>query len=111
MTGPYNKKSQGSLRRLSFLKILLVFDLYLTDMARLFADDTSLSFSSTILAVIERVVNHDLFTLKEWATKWLITFHPQKTEVMLISNIFNDYNLEIKSDTNVLKIVDARKHF
>ena len=24
MTGPYNKKSQGSLRRLSFLKILLV---------------------------------------------------------------------------------------
>ena len=24
MTGPYNKKSQGSLRRLSFFKILLV---------------------------------------------------------------------------------------
>ena len=82
----------------------------LTGMARLFADDTSLSFSSTNLAVIERVVNNDLFTLKEWATKWLITFHPQKTEVMLISNIFNDYNLEIKFDTNVLKIVDAHKH-
>ena len=31
-------------------------------------------------------------------------------EVMLISNIFNDYNLEIKFDTNVLKIVDAHKH-
>ena len=29
---------------------------------------------------------------------------------MLISNIFNDYNLEIKFDTNVLKIVDAHKH-
>ena len=27
MTGPYNKKSQGSLRRLSFLKILLVLKL------------------------------------------------------------------------------------
>ena len=50
----------------------------LTGMARLFTDDTSLSFSSTNLAVIERVVNNDLFTLKEWATKWLITFHPQK---------------------------------
>ena len=24
MTGPYNKKSQGSLRRLSFFKILIV---------------------------------------------------------------------------------------
>ena len=50
----------------------------LTGMARLFADDTSLSFSSTNLAVIESVVNNDLFTLKEWATKWLITFHPQE---------------------------------
>ena len=49
-------------------------------------------------------------TLKEWATKWLITFHPQKTGVMLISNIFNDYDLESKFDTNVLKIVDAHKH-
>ena len=73
-------------------------------------DDTSLSFSSTNLAVIERVVNNDLFNLKEMATKWLITFHPQKTEVMLISNIFNDYDLEIKFDTNVLKIVDAQIH-
>ena len=82
----------------------------LTGMARLFADDTSLSFSSTNLALIERVVNNDLFTLKEWATKWLITFHPQKTEVMLISNIFTDYNLEIRFDTNVLKIADAHKH-
>ena len=27
MTGPYNKKSQGSLRRLSFFKILLVYPL------------------------------------------------------------------------------------
>ena len=26
MTGPYNKKSIGSLRRLSFFKILLVFN-------------------------------------------------------------------------------------
>ena len=50
----------------------------ITGMARLFTDDTSLSFSSTNLAVIERVVNNDLFTLKEWATKWSITFHPHK---------------------------------
>ena len=37
-------------------------------------------------------------------------FSSTKTEVMLISNIFNDYNLEIKFDSNVLKIVDAHKH-
>ena len=62
---------------------------------------------------------------------WLITFHPQKkkqkktkknnnkkkkttttttTEVMLISNIFKNYNLELIFNTNVLKIVDAHKH-
>ena len=46
-------------------------------MARLSADDTSLSFSSTNLAVIEEVVN-------------------------------NDFNLEIKYDTNVLEIVDSQ---
>ena len=28
MTGPYNKKSQGSLRRLSFFKILLVLSIF-----------------------------------------------------------------------------------
>ena len=55
----------------------------LTGMARLFANYTSLSFSSTNLAVIERVVNNALFTLKEWATNWLITFHPQKKEVIV----------------------------
>ena len=49
----------------------------LTGMARLSADDTSLSFSPTNLAVIEEVVN-------------------------------NDYNLEIKYDTNVLEIVDSQ---
>ena len=37
----------------------------LTIMARLFADDTSLSFFSTNLAIIKRVVNNDLFTLKD----------------------------------------------
>ena len=37
-------------------------------------------------------------------------FSSTKKEVMLISNIFNDYNSEIKFDTNVLKIVDAHKH-
>ena len=47
----------------------------LTDMELLFAGDTSLSFSSANLVVIKRVVNNDLFTLKKWATKCLITFH------------------------------------
>ena len=49
--------------------------------------------------------------------KWLIIFNPQKTEVMLISklmlilisNVFNDKNFELKIDGTILKIVKAHK--
>ena len=57
----------------------------LTGMARLFADDKSLSFSSASMAEIEFVLNNDLEKLSNWANKWLITFNALKTEVMLIS--------------------------
>ena len=40
---------------------------YLHSMARLFADDTSLSFSPNNLAFIEHILNSDLVKLKEWA--------------------------------------------
>ena len=60
---------------------------YLHGMARLFADDTSLSFSSNNMAFIEHNLNTDLVKLDEWAKKWLIKFNPQKTEVMVITNI------------------------
>ena len=82
----------------------------LTGLARLFADDTSLSYSSTNLQQIEIVLNEDLRKLSEWAKKWLILFNPLKTEVMLISNIFNDGNIELIMDGMVLKIVEFHKH-
>ena len=79
-------------------------------MARLFADDTSLSFSSNNLAFIEYILNSDLVKLKECAMKWLIKFNPLKTEVMVISNIHNDYYIELSYDENILKIVENHKH-
>ena len=51
----------------------------LTGMTRLFADDTSLSFSSVNLFEIERVLNEDLSKLSAWAKRWLIKFNAQKT--------------------------------
>ena len=42
--------------------------------------------------------------------KWLIIFNPQKTEVMLISNVFNDTNFELIMDDTILKIVETHKH-
>ena len=55
---------------------------------RIYAEDTSLSFSSSSLAEIDTISNNVLSNLKEWAIKWLISFKPTKTEVVLVSNIF-----------------------
>ena len=52
--------------------------------ARLLADDTSLSYSSRNLQNLQRIINDDLKHLHEWARRWLITFNPSKTEVLLI---------------------------
>ena len=82
----------------------------LNGMTRLFADDTSLSFFSANLDDIKHVLNDDLSKLSAWAKKWLITFNPQKTEVMLISNTFIDQNFELVMDDTVLEIVDIHKH-
>ena len=76
----------------------------LTGMARLFADDTSLSFSSASMADIEFLLNNNLEKLRNWANKWLITFNALKTEVMLISNVFHDYNFEFKLNNSNLEI-------
>ena len=48
-------------------------------MAKKFADDTSLSFSSVNLFEIERVLNEGLSKLSTWAKRWLIKFNAEKT--------------------------------
>ena len=82
----------------------------LTGMARLFADDTSLSFSSASMAEIEFVLKNNLEKLSNWANKWLITFNALKTEVMLISNVFQNYYFEFKLNNSSLEIVDVHKY-
>ena len=62
------------------------------------------------MAEIEIVLNDDLEKLKVWANKWLIMFNPLKTEVMLISNIFHDYDLRLTYDNTMLNIVETHKH-
>ena len=82
----------------------------LTGLVRLFADDTSLSYSSADKHQIELILNEDLQKLSDWAKKWLIIFNPQNTEVMLISKVFNDNNFELIMDGTILKIVETHKH-
>ena len=80
-------------------------------MTRLFADDTSLRFSSVNLFEIERVFNEDLSKLSARAKRWLIKFNAQKTEIMLNSNAYNDHNIELIMDNTILQIVNSQKHF
>ena len=61
-------------------------------------------------AELEWVFNEDLNKLSIWAKRWLTIFNPQKTEVMVISNIHSEYNLQFKYDGNLLDNVDKHKH-
>lgn len=95
----------------------LLFLIYVNDIAehllsitRLFADDTSLSFSSTNIQDIEGVLNHDLAVISAWAKQWLVAFNPIKTEAVLFtcSNIFQNPSLIF--DNILIKFVENHKH-
>ena len=62
----------------------LLFLLFINDIAddiqslvRLFADDSSLIFSSTNPLEVEDRLNLDLQVLDNWAKQWLVDFNPQ----------------------------------
>ena len=64
----------------------LLFLLFINDIADdmqslviLFADDSSLMFSSTNPLEVEDRLNLDLHVLDNWAKQWLVDFNPQKT--------------------------------
>ena len=63
-------------------------------LSRLFADDTSLGYSSQIVDQIKTVINHDLLELNAWSRKWLMSFNPEKTEILFFSNTGNIDNIE-----------------
>jgi hypothetical protein len=67
----------------------VLFIIYINDIAdklasltRLFADDTSLNCSHSDGTEIQSIINHDLKELDEWSKRWLMTFNPDKTEIM-----------------------------
>ena len=40
----------------------------------------------TVMNYSITVIDHDLKDLDEWSKKWLMSFNPDKTEIMLFSN-------------------------
>ena len=63
-----------------------------------------------IESVSEDFPSYSLSKLSAWAKRWLIKFNAQKTEIMLISNTYNDHNIELIMDNTVLQIVNSHKH-
>jgi hypothetical protein len=53
---------------------------------------------------IENVINHDLCELNTWSTKWLMSFNPDKTEIMLFSNTDVRYNFNFTFNGNNIPI-------
>jgi hypothetical protein len=79
--------------------IPLQFFIYINDigekllsLSRLFADDTSLGYSSQNVVEIGNAINHDLCELNTWSTKWLMSFNSDKTEIMLFFNTDKQLN-------------------
>ena len=63
----------------------LLFLLYINDitdnlgsLARLFADDTSLSYSGKNVDLMQIEINNDLQILDQWTKTWLVDFNPKK---------------------------------
>jgi hypothetical protein len=74
----------------------LVFLVYINDigdqlhsLSRLCADATSLGYASQDEAQIKYVINHDLHEVGDWSKRWLMSFNPDKPEIMLLKNVEN----------------------
>jgi hypothetical protein len=101
---------QGSVR------VPLLFILYINDIAenlislrQLFADDTSFSYSSRDELQIKIVIDHDLKELDEWSKKLLMSFNPDKTEIILFSNTeIPELNFTFNGRT--IPITNSHKH-
>ncbi len=83
---------------------------HLLSITRLFADDSSLSFSTSNLNDLEGIINHDLVVISTWAKQWLVDFNPNKTEAIFFTLREPERPLRILFDDKVISFVDDHKH-
>lgn len=76
----------------------------LLSLTRLLTDDTSLGYSSSDKSELEKVVNYDLSELNSWSKKWLMSFNPDKTEIMVFSNLIIPNDFEFIFDDTPISI-------
>jgi hypothetical protein len=95
----------------------LLFIIYINDIEeklislnRLYADDTSLGYSSQSVDQIKTVINYDLLELNAWFSKWLMSFNPEKTEVLFFSNTGNIDNIEFSFNGKSIPLSTSHNH-
>ena len=55
------------------------------------------------------MIEHDLNGLDEWSKRWLMSFNPKKTEIMMFSNV-NIPNLVFSLNDKEIPLVSVHKH-
>ena len=81
----------------------------LISLSRLFPEDTFFSYSNRDELQIQTVIDHDLKELDECSKKWLMSFSPDKTEIMLFSNTdIPEFNFTFNGTT--IPITNYHKH-
>ncbi len=95
----------------------LLFLVYVNDITenllsitRLFADDSSLSFTTQNADDLEGIINHDLLTISAWAKQWLVTFNPNKTDAMILTLRPLVQPLHLNFDGTEISFVENHKH-
>ena len=76
----------------------------------MFADDTSLAFSSSDVKDTEGILNHDLKMMASWAKRWLVSFNPSKTVAILFSTVLDLVKPSLIFNNTILDFVDNHKH-
>ncbi len=83
----------------------------LNSTVRLFADDTSLYIIVDHPQTAAAILNDDLEKIHSWATTWLVTFNPNKTESLLLSRKrIQPNHPTIYMDNVPIKEVTSHKH-
>jgi hypothetical protein len=82
----------------------------LVSLSRLFADNTSLGYSSQSVDQIKTVINDDLLELNAWSSKWLMSFNPENTVTLFFSNTGNIENIEFSFNGKSIPLSTSYKH-
>ena len=96
----------------------LLFLIYINDIVddihsciRLFADDTSLYIIVDNPIQAAETLNTDLAKIHAWASKWLVTFNPSKSESIILSRKTNKpLHPPLIMDQQVINEVSSHKH-